>query len=259
MQQFLVYIIGPAGAGKSSFTEAFRDWLKSQETPVSCVNLDPAVENLNYDPEVDVREYVFTREIMDKYSLGPNGAIIASMDLLLEHLARIDSKIEELGEGYVLIDTPGQMEIFAFRKSGKYLVEALCRERRCATVFLGDSMIVDRPGDLLSQLMMAASIYYRFSLPMTTVLNKVDLLSPPERGRLEGWVSSPETFEEAVMAEKFFTRNMFISIKDFLETLPPILVSSKKFIGFEEVYVHLHGIYMGGEDFERTTSLVEGE
>jgi len=257
--QFLVYVMGPAGAGKSTFTAAFRDWLASQETPASCVNMDPAVENLEYLPDVDVREYVYTREIMEKYALGPNGAIIASMDLLLEHLSEIDARIGELGDGYILIDTPGQMEIFAFRKSGKYLVDLLCEKRRCATVFLSDAVIIDRPGDLISQLLMSASIFHRFTLPQVNVVNKVDLLSPPERERLIGWIRHPERLDSDIEQEKYFIRSMYQSIREYMELLPLIPVSAKRATGFSELYVSLHGIYMGGEDYERTTWLVEGK
>lgn len=257
--QFLVFIVGPAGAGKSTFTAAFRDWLASQETPASCVNMDPAVENLEYLPDVDIREYVYTREVMEKYSLGPNGAIIASMDLILEHLPHLDARLKELGEGYVLIDTPGQMEIFAFRKSGKYLVDMLCEKRRCATVFISDAVIIDRPGDLISQLLMSASIFHRFTLPQVNIVNKMDLLSPPERERVIGWIRHPERLENDIVVEKYFIRNMYHSIREYMELIPLVPVSAKRAEGFDELYVSLHGIYMGGEDYERTTSLIEGK
>jgi len=50
---------------------------------VSFINLDPGVEELPYTPQTDVREYVNVRDVMRRYGLGPNGALIKSIDTLL--------------------------------------------------------------------------------------------------------------------------------------------------------------------------------
>jgi len=257
-RQMLVFVIGAAGAGKSTFTSSFRDWLRSQEVPSFTVNLDPAVEELEYDPDVDVREYVFTRNIMERYSLGPNGAIIASMDILLEYVSEIDERVKKLGEGYILVDTPGQMEIFTFRRSGKYLVESLCTEERiCAIVFVCDSVIIEKASDLVAQLLSAASVFYRFTLPMVAILNKVDVVPPPEREKITRWTDDPQELERELLEEHFFGREVYLSISGLIESIPIIPTSARTGHGLDKVYIRLQGIFRGGEDYERTTSLTE--
>ncbi|RLE59827.1 MAG: GTPase [Thermoprotei archaeon] len=259
----LVFIIGPAGAGKSTFTSSFRDWLKTQEAPVLTFNLDPAVENMEYLPDIDVREYVFVRDILEKYGLGPNGAIIASMDMVLEHLGKLEKEFEDFDEGYILIDTPGQMEIFVFRKSGEYIVNSLCsKDRKCAIIFLMDSIIVSSPSDFISQLFMAASVFYRFKYPLMGVFSKVDLLSPEEKERIRRWIEEESSLERDVEKSereivKDFSRKMLRVVSDFKGYFPTIMASSTTFEGFEHIYSYLQQIYMGGEDFEKTTKFVE--
>ncbi len=259
----MVYILGPAGSGKSTFTAGFRDWLKSQEVPVMTFNLDPAVEELSYLPDIDVREYVFTRNIMEKYHLGPNGAIIASMDMVLEYLGYMEKEVQQMEEGYVLVDTPGQMEIFVFRKSGEFIVKSLCSQGRvCAVIFMMDPLITSSPSDLISQLFMAASVFYRLKFPLLGVFSKIDLLSEEERIKIQTWISNASQLERDIEfldkdILRDFSRKIFRSIIEFKEYFPIILSSSKTFEGYDEVYRFLQQIYRGGEDFERTTSLVE--
>ena len=108
-------MIGTAGSGKTALTESLAFYINRKGEDVCILNLDPGVlsEELPYDPDIDVREFVRAEEIMKKYRLGPNGALIASMDLLLEHIHELRDRIREMDPEILLVDTPGQMEIFA--------------------------------------------------------------------------------------------------------------------------------------------------
>ena len=108
---YLIFTIGTAGSGKSLLTSAFSDWLKLKKQKVISVNLDPGVLSLPYTPDIDIREYVSLEEIMDKYELGPNGALIMAADLVADQIEKISKEIEELQSDIVLVDTSGQMEL----------------------------------------------------------------------------------------------------------------------------------------------------
>jgi GTPase SAR1 family protein len=58
---------------------------------------------------------------MEEYGLGPNGALIMAADLIADQVEKISKEIEELQSDIVLVDTSGQMELFAFRASGPYI------------------------------------------------------------------------------------------------------------------------------------------
>ena len=84
MRTYIVFIVGTAGSGKSRLTEAFGNWLKMSKQDVATVNLDPGVDSLPYSPDIDVRDYVNISELMEKYQLGPNGALIMAADLVAD-------------------------------------------------------------------------------------------------------------------------------------------------------------------------------
>ncbi len=72
---------------------------------VSFINLDPGVEELPYTPQIDVREYVNVRDVMRRYGLGPNGALIKSIDMLLQYKDLIKEKIGKMDADYIMVDT----------------------------------------------------------------------------------------------------------------------------------------------------------
>ena len=45
------------------------------------VNLDPAVKSVPFAANIDIRDTVNYREVMKQYELGPNGAIMTSLNL----------------------------------------------------------------------------------------------------------------------------------------------------------------------------------
>ena len=91
----LAFIIGTAGSGKSLFTAAFAEWLKMSKQDVAVVNLDPGALKLPYQPDVDVRNYVNVGDIMDKYGLGPNGAMIMAADLIADEIENLTRDIDD--------------------------------------------------------------------------------------------------------------------------------------------------------------------
>jgi GTPase SAR1 family protein len=152
----VVFIIGTAGSGKSMFTAAFSDWLKMSKQDVATVNLDPGVLKLPYSPDVDVRNYVDATDIMEKYGLGPNGAYMAA-DLIADEIENLTRDIEEAHADIVLVDTPGQMELFAFRASGPYIVNELTKEPK-ALMYLFDAVFSANPFNYVSNMFLAAAV-----------------------------------------------------------------------------------------------------
>ena len=192
---FMVFIIGTAGAGKSRLTAAFGEWLKMSKQDVSIVNLDPGASKLLYSPEIDVRDYVDVGNLMDEYDLGPNGALIMAADLIADQIEPITKEIEELQSDIVLVDTSGQMELFAFRASGPYIANELTKEPK-AIVYLFDAVFSVNPLNYVSNLFLSSAFYNRFLLPQIHLLSKSDLLPKEEVNKIVDWSSS----ESAIVA-----------------------------------------------------------
>jgi len=115
---YYIFILGTAGSGKTTLVKAFADYLEDNDMDVAIINIDPAVESLPYVPDVDIREHVDSHEVMRRFGLGPNSALITSIDLALTKAKEIKDEMDQIRANYVLVDTPGQIELFAFRETG---------------------------------------------------------------------------------------------------------------------------------------------
>ncbi len=253
---YYIVMVGPAGSGKSYLTSALSEWLEDQQLSVLRLNMDPAAEWLPYSPDIDVREYVDAKKVMKEYNLGPNGALIVSVDMLVNHIDKIKEELDSVRPNYVIIDSPGQLELFAFRTSGPLVLDQLVGGDKVASLFLLDATYVTSPSIYASMLMLLASVFVRLKKPLIPVLSKTDMVSRKHVEKLLSWSEDPLIFSEALSEET--RRDMQLSmlaqnIVDLLENLGlswiPIPVSSLTGTGLSEVYAALQRIFSGGEDF----------
>jgi len=195
-----IYVTGTAGAGKTRFVQAFHAWMKSAGYEAIVVNLDPGNESRGFEPDVDIREWVRLSDVMDEYALGPNGAQVAASDLIALKIFDVKQAVLELKTDYVLVDTPGQVELFAFRESSKAIVDALSGDRS-TIAFLFDPALAKSPAGFVSLLMLSATVEFRFRLPTLNLLTKVDLLKPEQLEEIGAWGDDPSRLADAVSIE----------------------------------------------------------
>jgi GTPase SAR1 family protein len=248
----IAFIIGTAGSGKSLFTAAFSDWLKMSKQDVAVVNLDPGVLKLPYSPDVDIRNYVDVGNLMEKYGLGPNGALIMAADLIADEIENITKDIENVNADIVLVDTPGQMELFAFRASGPYIVNELTSEPK-ALVYLFDAVFSVNPLNYVSNMFLSAAVYNRFFQPQVHLLSKCDLLPKKEVDKIADWSANPKALENSIEqlegTKRLFSRNMMHAISQLGLKFLLIPVSSKTNEGLINVNTTLERILSGGEKY----------
>ena len=249
---FVVFIIGTAGSGKSLLTSCYGDWLRMERQKVALVNLDPGVLHLPYTPDVDVRDYINIENIMDKYGLGPNGALVMAADLIADMSEKLGEEIEILNADIVLVDTPGQMELFAFRASGPYIASELTREPK-AIVYLFDSVFSTNPLNYVSNMFLSAAVYTRFFLPQVHVLSKRDLLPEEEVNNVLDWLENKADLENAIderlsdETRRLLSRNLMETLHQLELNFAMIPVSSKTNEGIIELNASLERIFTGGE------------
>ncbi|MEM2275462.1 MAG: ATP/GTP-binding protein, partial [Thermoproteota archaeon] len=118
-----IFLIGTAGSGKTTFVKNFSEWIESKGVDVARINLDPGVVNLPYTADFDVRTYVSTEKLMRDLGLGPNSALTVASDLIAVKVHEISEEIETMGYEIAIVDTPGQIELFAFRPVGRVFSE----------------------------------------------------------------------------------------------------------------------------------------
>jgi len=165
-------------AVKTTLTKSYSGWLKRNEFKVAIVNLDPGVRKLPYKPDFDIRSIFTLEELMIKYNLGPNGAFIKSSELLLKNINLILSSRPFRDKfDYVLIDTPGQMEMFVFRVIGQRFVKQLKDLGNVVIVYIVDGELVSSVSDLITLWLMSIIIQSKFEVPVVPVINKADKIS----------------------------------------------------------------------------------
>ena len=191
-----IFIVGTAGAGKSLLTSRIFDYYTRNGAFVGILNLDPGVENLPYTCDVDVRDYVDIVSIMKQYDLGPNGAMIMASDLIASKIEQIQSDVDNVNPDYLIVDTPGQIELFAYRTSGPFFVQNFNAEQKVA-LFLYDGVLVTTPTNFVSVALLATSIKLRLNLPHINVLTKTDLIEDKISDILK-WSSSLTSLEDAI-------------------------------------------------------------
>ena len=231
------------------------------------VNLDPAVRTVPYSPNIDIRDTVNYKEVMtqlvsgasgrhglrglmsfavvlSRYSLGPNGGILTSLNLfttkfdqVLDLMAkrapelswdpfgcscgkRADQRIVLLSFRHILIDTPGQIEIFTWSASGAIITETLAATYPTVVAYIIDTPRSVSPATFMSNMLYACSILYKTRLPFVLVFNKTDVV--PHEFAIE-WMKDYESFQAALQEDTTYmsslVNSMCLVLEEFYNTL----------------------------------------
>ena len=248
---YAIFLTGTAGAGKSLLTSVLKTWYSDQGSTAIAVNLDPGAFSLPYSPDVDVKDHIDIKSIMDSYQLGPNGAIIFAADMISTRLPEIQEQVDTLNPEYAIFDTPGQIELFAYRQSGPYFVENFVCDVRC-NIFLFDSTLVSNASNYVSIALLASSLKIRFNTPQISILSKSDVVGGQLKKLLD-WSEDLSKLEDALVAEKnaanyVLTNDILRNLvkSDFFYELIPF--SSVTQDGLIELSAMLSRILRGGEE-----------
>jgi len=233
---------------------AIYDWFLSHDIDTIIVNLDPGADWLPYKPDVDVREYVTVEDVMERYNLGPNGAIIAATDLLAVDAEKIKDEIESLKADFAIIDTPGQLELFAFRSAGEHIAKTLISGGGAVSLFLIDVVFASKPSSLVSMLLLSYSVRFRLLMPQILVLTKCDMVDKNTLEYVLHLMENPQELANVVSSElKGLYRQMSERICQLLEEIgydvEVVPTSAVKGQGIEMIYSIIQRISAGGEDY----------
>ena len=85
----------------------------------------------------------------------------------------------------ILVDTPGQIEVFTWSASGTIITEALSSTLPTVLIYVIDTPRSSQSITFMSNMLYACSIMYRMHLPMVVVFNKADV---QDYGLIESWM-----------------------------------------------------------------------
>ena len=194
-----IFVSGTAGSGKSLLSSKLYEYYTKNGAFAAVLNLDPGVEKMPYTCDIDVRDHVDYVSIMQQYELGPNGALIMANDLIASKIDDIQNEVNTVNPDYLIVDTPGQIELFAYRSSGRFIIENLTSEEK-TSIFLFDGSLITSPVNFVSIALLATSIRLRLNLPTINVLTKTDIIGEKLKEILQ-WTTSLNTLENAIAKE----------------------------------------------------------
>ncbi len=246
----MCYLVGTAGSGKTMLISSLQQYLKQKGASLTIVNLDPAVRHIPYQADIDIRDYIDFDQLVDEYKLGPNGALIAATDLVADYINDIKENVEELGESsdIVLVDTPGQVELFAYRNASIKITRSFPIDSSLLT-FLFDSALVSNISGYLSVNLLATSVQIRLNIPIIHVMSKTDLLKPHQVDEILDWRENPyDAIDQLYGMNREFalkTGQIFENMGD----IPLIPVSSLSGEGLDLLSAQLSRTFSAGEDW----------
>ncbi|GAB7363887.1 hypothetical protein MBLNU230_g4450t1 [Neophaeotheca triangularis] len=264
-----VVCIGMAGSGKTTFMQRINAHLHSKHqasssttAPPYVLNLDPAVRSVPFESNIDIRDSVNYKEVMKQYNLGPNGGILTSLNLFSTKIDQVMGLLEKRClpaksekaaatadplPGHILIDTPGQIEVFVWSASGSILLSALASSFPTVLAYVIDTpRTTENTSTFMSNMLYAISILYKTKLPMILVFNKTDVKEETEAVE---WMRDFDSFQAALRAEEesmqegsggymgSLLNSMSLVLEEFYNALSVVGVSSMTGDGVESFFM----------------------
>lgn len=230
-------VLGMAGSGKTTFVQKLEETIAIHQKESYIINLDPAVLNTLYEPNMDIRDTINYKDVMHTNKLGPNGAIITCLNLFATNVNKIVELLEKKQDlDYIVIDTPGQLEVFSWSASGKLISDSFSLINPTIHIYVVDIPRCSNPNTFASNMLYAISIMYKMRSPLMLVFNKKDI---ENESKVFDWISDYETLQEALDNDSeyisSFSRSLTLVLEEFYKTIQYVAVSSKTGDGFNEL------------------------
>lgn len=258
-QPVAVIFVGMAGSGKTTVAQRISADLYQNNTPTYTMNLDPAVAKVPFGCNIDIRDTVNYKGVMKQYGLGPNGGIMTCLNLFAtkfdQVMGLVEKRIPELD--YVLMDTPGQIEVFTWSASGAIITESLASTVPTVLAYVVDTPRTTNPVTFMSNMLYACSIMYKTKLPIVIVFNKTDVVS---HEFAQEWMTDFESFRDALeqhsqnSGEAYIedlTRSMSLVLDKFYAGIRSCGVSAATGAGIESFYAAVEDARKEYDEFYR--------
>ena len=198
-QPVVCVVLGMAGSGKTTLMQRLNAHVHEKNWPSYLINLDPAVADVPFGCHIDIRDTVKYKEVMKQYGLGPNGGIMTALNLFATRFDQVMDLVDKRAKSddldFILLDTPGQIEVFTWSASGAIITETMASTYPTVLIYVVDVARTANPTTFMSNMLYACSILYKLQLPFVLCFNKIDVMS---HETAMGWMQDFESFQEAL-------------------------------------------------------------
>jgi len=250
----LIYMLGMAGSEKTTLTKNLYEWLTYRGEQVSLINLDPRVLRLSFEPDFDIREIVDVKTLMENEGLGPNGGLLKANEIILENIHVVISKMKAITTeaSYAIIDTPGQLELFAFRELGSSIISQLSSHDSVG-IFILDALNLQKPSDIVMAILLALAVRFHLDIEVVMVINKIDLTKGNILEDIRQFFFDPREFEAkirnigtGVISE--LSSQLAHILKEFLPPSRIVGISALKKRNFDGLISLIYDVFCGCGD-----------
>ena len=237
MKTINLIVLGMAGSGKTTFVQKLEEEIANKDKESYIINLDPAVMDTLYEPNLDIRDTIKYKEVMTSNNLGPNGAILTSLNLFSTNIDKVISILESKDDlDFVVIDTPGQLEVFSWSASGKLITDSFSIIFPSILIYIIDIPRCNNPNTFSSNMLYALSIMYKMKLPLVIAFNKVDVTKDD---KVIEWMQDFQSLQDALSKKddyiSTFSSSLSLLLAEFYKTIKYVSVSSKTGEGFDKL------------------------
>lgn len=253
-QPVVILVVGMAGTGKTTLVHQIQHYAAERNISSYYINLDPAVTHVPYGVNIDIRDTVKYKDVMKTYRLGPNGAIMTCLNLFTTKFHQVVSLLESKEDlEWIVVDTPGQIEVFTWSASGQLISSALSAAFPTVVLFVADITRCSSPQTFVSAMLYASGIMLKQKMPLTVMFNKTDIVSAD---MVISWLRNPDELDDAVyraqeggpsisgapytvgVTESYATtlaQSLSTFLHEFYEDLPFAAVSATTGAGMDDV------------------------
>eukprot|EP00730_Choanoeca_flexa_P002009 TRINITY_DN10876_c0_g2_i5.p1 TRINITY_DN10876_c0_g2~~TRINITY_DN10876_c0_g2_i5.p1 ORF type:complete len:271 (+),score=62.50 TRINITY_DN10876_c0_g2_i5:105-917(+) len=190
MPRYAQIIMGPAGSGKSTYCATMLRHLETVKRSAHAINLDPAAEVFDYPVAWDVRDVISVDDVSEALHFGPNGGLVYCMEFLLQNLDVLD-EVLSYDDDYLLIDCPGQIELYTHLPLMRQLVQHLVSlDFKVVAMYLLDAQFIDDPAKFFSGTLSAMSAMLQLEVPHLNIMTKMDLVPKHQREEIDNYLNA---------------------------------------------------------------------
>ena len=239
MKTLNLIVLGMAGSGKTTFVQKLEEEIANKDKESYIINLDPAVMDTLYEPNLDIKDTIKYKEVMVSNNLGPNGAILTCLNLFSTNIDKVISILETKNDlDFVVIDTPGQLEVFSWSASGKLITDSFSLIFPSILIYIIDIPRCSNPNTFSSNMLYALSIMYKMKLPLIIAFNKLDLA---KENKVIEWMQDYQSLQNALRLKddyiSTFSSSLSLLLAEFYKTIKYVSVSSTTGEGFDDLLI----------------------